>query len=106
MRTPFPTGSVWVASLVLGATLSGPAIAVKPGTYGLPPQAPALASLVPPLTKADLEQMALRGNPTQAQAAAAVTGSRGKALQAGLYPNPTVGYRGESIGLAGSAGEF
>jgi cobalt-zinc-cadmium efflux system outer membrane protein len=50
--------------------------------------------------------MALRGNPTLAQAAAAVDASRGKALQAGLYPNPTVGYRGENIGIDGSAGEF
>jgi cobalt-zinc-cadmium efflux system outer membrane protein len=55
---------------------------------------------------ADLEQMALHGNPTLAEAAAAVAASRGKALQAGLYPNPTVGYRGENMGIAGSAGEF
>jgi cobalt-zinc-cadmium efflux system outer membrane protein len=50
--------------------------------------------------------MALGGNPTLAQAAAAVDASRGKALQAGLYPNPTIGYQGENIGIAGSAGEF
>src|SRR5260221_8683422 len=50
--------------------------------------------------------MALQGNPTLAQATAAVDASRGKALQAGLYPNPTIGYRGENIGIAGSAGEF
>jgi cobalt-zinc-cadmium efflux system outer membrane protein len=58
------------------------------------------------LTLADLEQLALRGNPTLAQAAAAVGASRGKALQAGLYPNPTLGYHGENIGIAGTAGEF
>jgi cobalt-zinc-cadmium efflux system outer membrane protein len=58
------------------------------------------------LSLADLEQMALQGNPTLAQAAAAVDVSRGKALQAGLYPNPTIGYLGENIGIAGSAGEF
>jgi cobalt-zinc-cadmium efflux system outer membrane protein len=50
--------------------------------------------------------MALRGNPTLAQAAAAVDASRGKALQAGLYLNPIIGYRGENIGIDGSAGEF
>jgi cobalt-zinc-cadmium efflux system outer membrane protein len=55
---------------------------------------------------AELEQMALQGNPTLAQAAAAVGASRGKAVQAGLYPNPTVGYRGENIGIDKSAGEF
>jgi cobalt-zinc-cadmium efflux system outer membrane protein len=50
--------------------------------------------------------MALQGNPTLAQAAAAVDASRGKALQAGLYPNPTIGYAGEQIGIAGTAGEL
>jgi cobalt-zinc-cadmium efflux system outer membrane protein len=50
--------------------------------------------------------MALANNPTLAQAAAAVSASRGKALQAGLCPNPIIGYRGENIGIAGSAGEF
>jgi cobalt-zinc-cadmium efflux system outer membrane protein len=58
------------------------------------------------LTLPDLEQMALSGNPTLAQAAAAVEASRGKALQAGLYPNPTIGYAGEQIGIAGTAGEL
>jgi cobalt-zinc-cadmium efflux system outer membrane protein len=59
-----------------------------------------------PLGLEKLEEMALYGNPTLAQAAAAVSASRGKALQAGLYPNPTIGYRGENMGIAGSAGEF
>src|SRR5437899_11465517 len=59
-----------------------------------------------PLSLGELEQMALQGNPTLAQAAAAVDASRGKALQAGLYPNPTIGYVGEQIGIAGTAGEL
>jgi cobalt-zinc-cadmium efflux system outer membrane protein len=59
-----------------------------------------------PLSLGDLEQKALQGNPTLAQAAAAVDASRGKALQAGLYPNPTIGYVGEQIGIAGTAGEL
>jgi cobalt-zinc-cadmium efflux system outer membrane protein len=50
--------------------------------------------------------MALHGNPTLAQAAATVDASRGKAQQAGLYPNPTVGYTGDQIGAAGTAGEL
>jgi cobalt-zinc-cadmium efflux system outer membrane protein len=50
--------------------------------------------------------MALASNPTLAQAAARVEASRGKALQAGLYPNPTVGYQGEQVGTAGTAGEM
>jgi cobalt-zinc-cadmium efflux system outer membrane protein len=59
-----------------------------------------------PLASADLEQMALRGDPTLAQAAANVEAARGRAQQAGLYPNPTVGYEGNLIGVAGTAGEF
>src|SRR5205814_6980803 len=51
-----------------------------------------------PLSLGDLEQIALGRNPTLAQAAAAVEASRGKALQAGLYPNPTVGNIAEQIG--------
>src|SRR5207245_9595257 len=58
------------------------------------------------LNLADVDQMALKGNPTLTQAAAAVDASRGKALQAGLYPNPTIGYVGEQIGIAGTAGEL
>jgi cobalt-zinc-cadmium efflux system outer membrane protein len=69
-------------------------------TLPLPP--PATAAL----TLADLEQMALQSNPTLVQAGAAVRNSRGKALQAGLYPNPTVGYTSEQIGAEGTAGEL
>jgi cobalt-zinc-cadmium efflux system outer membrane protein len=57
----------------------------------------------PALTLADLEQMAASGNPTLSQAAAQVEAAQGRALQAGLYPNPTVGYNGEQIGLRGRA---
>lgn len=58
------------------------------------------------LSLSDLEQMALRGNPTLAQAAAQIEAAHGRALQAGLYPNPSVGYQGEQIGSrAGPLGE-
>jgi len=74
-----------------------------------PPTSPAPSPTTPSprtLSLADLERMALLGNPTLAQAAATVAASRGKALQAGLYPNPTIGYAGEQIGIAGTAGEL
>jgi cobalt-zinc-cadmium efflux system outer membrane protein len=58
------------------------------------------------LALADLEQMALQGNPTLSQAAAQVESARGRAVQAGLYPNPTVGYEADRIGAAGTAGEM
>lgn len=44
-----------------------------------------------------LEQMALRANPTLAQATAAVDAARGRARQAGTWSNPTIGYTGEEI---------
>src|SRR5687767_10051188 len=59
-----------------------------------------------PLGLGELEEMAVRHNPTLAQAAAQIEASRGKALQAGLYPNPTVGYQGEQMGVLGTAGEL
>ena len=49
------------------------------------------------LTRTELEQMALSNNPTLAQAAAEIRAARGRQQQAGLYPNPTVGYQGEQI---------
>jgi outer membrane protein, heavy metal efflux system len=45
----------------------------------------------------DLEQMALAGNPTLAQVQANVKAAAGQARQAGLYPNPTIGYYGDEI---------
>lgn len=56
------------------------------------------------LTLADLEQMALQNNPTLRQASLQVQQEQGNWLQAGLYPNPTVGYMGDEIGHQGSAG--
>lgn len=53
----------------------------------------------------DLESMALQLNPTLAQAAAEIQAAQGRTLQAGLYPNPTVGYSGEEIGAEDSAGQ-
>ena len=50
-----------------------------------------------PLTLEDLEQRALASNPTLAQARAVIDASRGRATQAGLLPNPTIGYSGDEI---------
>ena len=49
------------------------------------------------LTLAELEQMALTNNPTLVQAQALVDAADGKARQAGLFPNPTIGYTGNEI---------
>jgi cobalt-zinc-cadmium efflux system outer membrane protein len=55
------------------------------------------------LTLADLEQMALAGNPSIARAAALVSAARGNWVQVGLPPNPISGYEGQQIGSAGLA---
>jgi outer membrane protein, heavy metal efflux system len=87
---------VWVVS-ASPAFPSPPA--PKPGAPD--PAGPGKASLA----LADFEQMAVQGNPTLAQAAARVEAARGRAVQAGLYPNPTVGYEGDEIGNRGRAGQ-
>lgn len=51
----------------------------------------------PELTLEQLEQMALERNPTLKQAEAELRAAEGRERQAGLYPNPTVGYQGEEI---------
>jgi cobalt-zinc-cadmium efflux system outer membrane protein len=50
--------------------------------------APGLAVMTP----GELEALALENNPTLAQAAAAIDMARGQMRQAGLYPNPQLGY--------------
>ncbi|MEQ8790415.1 MAG: TolC family protein [Pirellulaceae bacterium] len=59
-----------------------------------------------PLTLHDLQSVALRRNPTLAQAHAIINAAQGMADQAGRYPNPTIGYTGEQIGVEGTVGEF
>ena len=49
------------------------------------------------MTLEELQRMALANNPTLGQAKAGVTAATGRTLQAGLWPNPTVGYVGEEI---------
>lgn len=49
------------------------------------------------ITLAELERMAIENNPTLAQADAAIRSAEGRRLQAGLYPDPVVGYAGEEL---------
>ncbi len=53
-----------------------------------------------------LEELAKESNPTLIQAAAHVRAEQAKALEAGLYPNPRIGYVGDQIRVAGTAGEL
>jgi len=57
------------------------------------------------LTLSELQRIAVAKNPTLAQAAAGIEAARGKWIQAGLYPNPTIGYESDDIGEVGSAGQ-
>lgn len=63
----------------------------------VPSPATSIQSASSLLSLADLEQRALARNPTLAQAAAEVDAARGRAKQAGLLPNPTIGYSGDEI---------
>lgn len=70
----------------------------------VPEPAPGPGSL-PGMTLAQLEDMAVRCNPTLAQAAARVQAAHGQYVQAGLYPNPVAGYQASEIGDEGRAGQ-
>ena len=81
---------------------------VTPAQHALPaphPQESVSAGPAHGLTLEDLEHMALAGNPTLAQAAAKVRAAQGQWLQAGLQPNPIIGYQGTEIGNEGRAGQ-
>lgn len=49
------------------------------------------------LTLADLDRLALDNNPTLSQATAQIDAARGRAKQAGLLPNPTIGYAADEV---------
>jgi len=75
--------SVWLAAsgVVAGQSASAPPLAQSATTLSLP----------------DLEKLALQNNPTLAQADAEIEAARGRAKQAGQFPNPTIGYTGSEI---------
>src|SRR6266852_1136705 len=57
----------------------------------------------PLITLEDAEKMARDSNPTLRQAEAEIRAAKARQQQAGLYPNPTVGYTGDEI-RGGSVG--
>jgi outer membrane protein, heavy metal efflux system len=58
-----------------------------------------------PVDLSELQRFALENSPSLKQAVADVAAARGAAVQAGLYPNPTVGYQGDQIGSGHTAGQ-
>lgn len=94
-----------IASCLLGLAFE------PPQSLPVPPEPPHPVPLAAPeqppvLGLPDLERLALQHNPTLAQAALIVEASRGKAVQAGLCPNPVIGYVGDQINAQGTAGEL
>ena len=59
----------------------------------------------PGLSLADVEALALAKHPALAAARARVAAARGRQVQAGLYPNPVIGYHGTEIGNLNTAGQ-
>jgi cobalt-zinc-cadmium efflux system outer membrane protein len=57
-----------------------------------------------PLTLADLQRIAMTTSPLLRQAMANVEAARGAAFQAGLPPNPTIGFEDDTFGTTGGAG--
>jgi cobalt-zinc-cadmium efflux system outer membrane protein len=57
-----------------------------------------------PLTLADLQRVAVTNSPTIKQAVHDIQSARGALIQAGLHPNPTVGYESDNVNTALSAG--
>ena len=80
-------------SMLLSVLLALSLIMARPASAAENQEKPARAAL----RLEDLEQMALQHNPTVAQAAARIRVAQGRKLQAGLYPNPSVGYSGDEI---------
>lgn len=60
-------------------------------------QAQTSSAASPPMTLQELEQLALQHNPTATAAAAGIDAARGRTRQAGVWPNPVIGYSGEEI---------
>jgi cobalt-zinc-cadmium efflux system outer membrane protein len=50
----------------------------------------------------ELQAMAIASNPILVQAEADVTAARGTAIQAGLHPNPVLGYEADTVGSGGT----
>jgi cobalt-zinc-cadmium efflux system outer membrane protein len=70
----------------------GPDLQLEPGPEGKP------------LTLSALQRLALSNSPVIRQAAAEVQARRGEAIQAGLPPNPTIGYQSDTAATNGTPG--
>jgi outer membrane protein, heavy metal efflux system len=90
-----------------------------PSNDAAPPGPDAPAALAPPspepptvapapnqgMSLAEWETLAEQNNPTLNQVSARIQAARGECVQAGLYPNPRIGYQATEIGDEGQAGQ-
>jgi len=83
-----------------------PMIPNDPSSYAATDSSSSLSYFGKQLSLTDLIGFAEANNPTLRQAQLQIDGEMGKAIQAGLYPNPTLAYSAEQIGVGGTAGEF
>jgi cobalt-zinc-cadmium efflux system outer membrane protein len=91
MRAQEPNGSLRLAAQPAATEISARSVGQPEATS--PQAAPAGQSL----TLEQLLQMARMNNPTLGEAQAGIRKAAGRTLQAGLWPNPTVGYAGDEI---------
>ncbi|GAB5402395.1 MAG: TolC family protein [Aureliella sp.] len=92
-----PLRSSEAGTVAIAAPLDGPLKAQPVSKH----EAPSIQAM----ELADFESLAFQSNPTLAAATARMNVARGKKLQAGLYPNPVVGYHGVEMGLRGTSGQ-
>ncbi len=97
-RAPSPTAGILARQAQSGASgLEAPASAAIASTS----RAAGAGSPQPPgrtISLDDFERIAMERNPTLKQAAAQFEATLSRSYQAGLYPNPTVGYVEDQIG--------
>lgn len=70
-----------------------------------PPLPPDPVPATPPMSLDQLQRDAADNHPVIRQAVAAVEAARGAALQAGLPPNPSIGFEADTVGSGGTAGQ-
>jgi cobalt-zinc-cadmium efflux system outer membrane protein len=108
----------WIVCMVVGYQTGQAQVAYQESIQALPvpqgssnpPDVSPPGALAPdahddaPLTLAQLERMALANHPALARAEAQRRALRGKWVQVGLPPNPSIGYVAEEMGDEGTAG--
>jgi cobalt-zinc-cadmium efflux system outer membrane protein len=111
LLTPDVSPSATAAATQMSAALAPHELLQQPSDIGSVRDAPSRqGEPLPPgksasLSLVELEQMATTNNPAIAQAETRVAALRGRMVQVGLSPNPSIGYVASEIGDEGHAGQ-